>query len=160
VIRSSNLGDAGGPLAGYVARAMARMCPGQPARGEEGAVTKLVMLTRLGAGLAVLTIIVLSTVPGKIRPHMLGNDYFEHFTAYLITGSLWAIGCLRPMQLLSSGVLLATCAGSLEFVQLWIPGRNASARDFAASAIGAWIGLVIIVVVRRAHERKFIVSCK
>jgi len=159
VIRSSNLGDAGGPLAGYVARVTARTSQAAGQRRED-AVTKLVMLTRLGAGLAVLTIIVLSTVPGTIRPHMLGNDYFEHFTAYFITGSLWAIGCLRPMQLLSSGVLLATCAGSLEFVQLWIPGRDASARDFAASAIGAWIGLVIIVVIRRAHERKLIVPCK
>jgi VanZ family protein len=116
------------------------------------------MLTRMGAGLAALTIAVLSTVPGRMRPHILGNDYFEHFTAYFITGSLWAIGCLRPVQLLSSGVLLALCAGLLEFVQLWIPGRMASAGDFAASAIGAWIGLLIIVAVRRAHERRYIVS--
>ena len=122
--------------------------------------TKLVMLTRMGAGLAMLTIVVLSTVPGKLRPHILGNDYLEHFTAYFITGGLWAIGCLRPMRLLSSGLLLAICAGSLEFVQLWIPGRNASAGDFAASAIGAWVGLLIIVAARRAHERRLIASYK
>jgi len=64
------------------------------------------------------------------------------------------------MQLLSSSVLLDICAGSLEFVQLWIPGRTAGAGDFATSTIGAWIGLLIIVVVRRAHERKIIVSYK
>lgn len=122
--------------------------------------TKLVMLTRLGAWLAVLTIIVLSVVPGNMRPHALGNDYYEHFAAYFITGCLFAIGYLRPMQLLSSGVLLPICAGSLEFVQLWIPGRTASAGDFAISTIGAWIGLLLIVVVRRAHERTFVVSCK
>jgi len=118
------------------------------------------MLTRMGAGLTVLTITLLSLVPGNMRPHILGNDYCEHFTAYFITGSLWAIGYLRPMQLLSSSVLLAICAGSLEFVQLWIPGRTANAAGFATSAIGAWIGLLVIVVVRRAHERKFIVSYK
>ena len=122
--------------------------------------TKLVMLTRLGAWLAALTIIVLSVVPGNMRPHALGNDYFEHFAAYFITGCLLAIGYLRPMQLLSSGVLLPICAGSLEFVQLWIPGRTASAGDFAISTIGAWIGLLLIVVVRRAHERTFVVSYK
>ncbi len=122
--------------------------------------TKLVMLTRLGAWLAVLTIIVLSVVPGNMRPHALGNDYYEHFAAYFITGCLLAIGYLRPMQLLSSGVLLPICAGSLEFVQLWIPGRTASAGDFAISTIGAWIGLLLIVVVRRAHERTFVVSYK
>src|SRR6266513_3941954 len=81
---------------------------------EEGAVRKLVMLTRTSAGLAALTIIVLSVVPGNLRPHLLGNDYCEHFAAYLIMGSLLAVGYLRPMQLLSSGVLLAICAGSLE----------------------------------------------
>jgi VanZ family protein len=118
------------------------------------------MLTRMGAGLAVLTIIVLSVVPGKMRPHVLGNDYYEHFAAYFITGSLLAIGYLRPMQLLSSGVVLALCAGLLEFVQLWIPGRTASAGGFATSTMGAWIGLLVIVVVRRAHERKFVVSYK
>jgi VanZ family protein len=160
VIGSSNWSDAGGPVAGYVARVMAGTSWAARQRRGRRAVAKLVTLTRMGAGLAVLTIIVLSTVPGKMRPHILGNDYFEHFTAYFITGSLWAIGCLRPMRLLSSGVLLATCAGTLEFVQLWIPGRNASAGDFAASAIGAWVGLLIIVAVRQAHERKFIVSYK
>ena len=128
---------------------------------RKDAVTKLVMLTRMAAGLAVLTIIVLSVVPGKMRPpHVLGNDYYDHFAAYFITGSLLAIGYLGPTQLLSSGVLLAICAGSLEFVQLWIPGRTASAGDFATSTIGAWIGLLVIVVVRRAHERKFVVSYK
>ena len=118
------------------------------------------MLTRTGAGLAALTIIVLSVVPGNMRPHVLGNDYGEHFVAYLITGSLLAIGCRRLMQLLSSGVLLAICAGSLEFVQLWIPGRTASAGEFATSTIGAWTGLLVIVLVRPARERKIAVSCK
>ena len=118
------------------------------------------MLTRMGAGLAVLTVIALSVVPGNMRPHVLGNDYYEHFAAYFIIGSLLAFGYLRLLQLLSSGVLLAICAASLEFVQLWIPGRTASAGGFATSAFGAWIGLLVIVVVRRAHERAFFVSYK
>jgi len=118
------------------------------------------MLTRLGAWLAVLTIIVLSVVPGNMRPHALGNDYYEHFAAYFIIGSLLAFGYLRPMQLLSSGVLLAICAASLEFVQLWIPGRTSNVGGFATAMVGAWVGLLVIVVLRRAHERKFAVSYK
>jgi VanZ family protein len=114
----------------------------------------------MGARLAVLTVIVLSVVPGRMRPHVLGNDDYEHFAAYFITGSLLAIGYLRPTQLLSSGVVLAICAASLEFVQLWIPGRTASAGGFATSAIGAWIGLLVIIVVRRVQERAFFVSYK
>lgn len=123
----------------------------QPTGEKKDALMKLMMLTRMAAGLTVLTITLLSVVPGNMRPHIFGNDQFEHFAAYFITSSLWAIG--RPMQLLSSGMLLAIGAGSLEFVQLWIPGRTASAGDFAASVIGAWTGLLAIIAVRRAHER-------
>jgi len=118
------------------------------------------MLTRMGAGLATLTIIVLSVVPGNMRPHVLGNDLYEHFVAYFIAGILLAVGCLRPMQWLSSGVLLAVCGGSLELVQLWIPGRTASAADFATSTIGAWIGLLVVVAIRRAHHRRIVPSYK
>jgi hypothetical protein len=134
--------------------------PGRLPEERKRAVRKLVMLTRMGSGLAALTIIVLSLLPGNMRPHVLGNDYGEHFVAYLVTGGLLAIGCLRPMQLLSRGVLLTICAGSLEFVQLWIPGRTSSAGGFATSTIGAWIGLLLIVAVRRAHERRIVASYK
>src|SRR6266481_2783066 len=127
---------------------------------RKDSVAKLVMLTRMGAGLTVLTIIVLSVMPGKMRPHILGNDYYEHFVAYFVAGSLLAMGYLRPIQLLSSGILLAICAGSLEFVQLWIPGRTSNVGGFATAMVGAWVGLLVIVVLRRAHERKFAVSYK
>lgn len=122
--------------------------------------TKLVRLARMGARLTALTIVVLSVVPGTMRPHLLGNDYFEHFIAYFVTGSLFAIGYPRPIQWLSSGVLLAICAGLLEFVQLWIPGRTADVGGFVTAAVGAWVALVIVVFVRRAHERKLVVSYK
>jgi VanZ family protein len=122
--------------------------------------TKVVRLTRMAAWVAGFAIIVLSIVPGRMRPHVFGNDFAEHFVAYFIAGGLFASGYLRPMQLLFNGVLLAICAGSLEFVQLWIPARTASAREFAASAIGAWVGLLIIASIRRARERKLVVSYK
>jgi hypothetical protein len=38
--------------------------------------------------------------------------------------------------------------------------RSQAPAVFAAITIGAWIGLLIMVVVRRAHERKFIASYK
>ena len=122
--------------------------------------TKLVRLARMGAGLTALTILVLSVVPGTLRPHLLGNDYCEHFIAYFVTGCLFAIGYPRPIQLLSSGVLLAVCAGLLEFVQLRIPGRTANVGGFVTAAVGAWIALVIVVLVRRARERKLVISYK
>ena len=85
-------------------------------RKAKGALTKLVMLTRIGARLTVLTFAVLSAVPRKMRSRVLGNDYCEHLRS--VSGSLLAIGYLRPMQVLSSGVLLAICAGLLEVIQL------------------------------------------
>lgn len=121
---------------------------------------KLVMLTRVGSGLAALAVIVLSLVPGRMRPHILGNDLGEHFVAYLFIGGLLAVGYPRPVQLLSRGVLLTICAGALELVQLWIPGRTASAGGFVTSTIGAWIGLLLMIAVRRTHERRAVASYK
>jgi hypothetical protein len=134
--------------------------PSEPTLTEKDVVKKLVILARMAAWLAVLIIIILSVVPGDMRPHVLGNNHVEHFVAYFISGCLFAIGYQRPMQWLSSGVLLTICAASLEFVQLWIPGRTASVRDFEVSTIGACIGLLIIVAVRLACERIFVVSYK
>lgn len=121
---------------------------------------RLPIVANTAAWLAVLAIIALSVVPGSMRPHVLQNDYAEHFVAYFISGSLFAIGYQRPVQLLSSAVLLATCAASLEVIQLWIPGRTASVGGFEISAIGAWIGLMAVVFVRRARARRFVVTYK
>jgi hypothetical protein len=140
-----------------VTRVLVRTSFGRAER-EEDAVKKVMMLARVGAWLAVLTIIVLSVVPGDLRPQVLANDRQEHFLAYFITGSLLAVGYPRWIQVLWSGILLAICAGSLEFVQLWIPGRDASVGDFEAGAIGAWIGLLAVLVVTRASARMFAIS--
>jgi VanZ family protein len=119
---------------------------------------KLVMLARKAAWLAVLTIIVLSVVPGKMRPHVLGNDVAEHFLAYFTTASLFAIGYQGSSHLLSSGILLAASAGLLELAQLWIPGRTADIGEFAASMLAAWLGLVVVAVVRLTRERLVVLS--
>ena len=113
-------------------------------------------LSRIGAWLAVLTILVRSVVPAGVRPGILKNDYAEHFAAYFVAGGLFALG--YQLSILSSGALLAIAAGSLELVQLWIPGRIASAGDVAAGAFGAWLGLLVIAIARRAHERMFVAS--
>jgi VanZ family protein len=104
---------------------------------------------RVVAWLAVLAIIVLSVVPGDMRPHVLTTDHYEHFAAYFITGSLLGIGYSRPKQVLSIAVMLLLCSGTLEIVQLWIPGRTASVGDFIASAIGGWAALILTTCVVR-----------
>src|SRR5215469_4454289 len=107
------------------------------------------MFIRVAAWLAVLTIIVLSVVPGNLRPHVLGNDYFEHLAAYFIAGGLLAVGFPCPMQQLASWSLLATCAGVLELLQRSIPDRTASIGEFATGVFGAGLGIMAIFVIRR-----------
>lgn len=119
---------------------------------------KLILLARVGAGLVALSIVILSLVPGSMRPHILRNDHLEHFVAYLAVASLWAVGNRRSGRLLASGLLLAACAGLLEVAQLWIPGRTASIVDFASSAIGGSVGLLLAIGARRAYDFAFIIS--
>lgn len=103
---------------------------------------------RVGAWLAVLAIIVLSTVPGHLRPHVLTNGRYEHFTAYFIAGSLFGLGYPLPKHVRLTAVMLALCGGLLEVVQLWIPDRTANVVDFEASTFGAWSALILISVAR------------
>jgi VanZ family protein len=110
------------------------------------------MLVRTGAWLAALIITVISIVPGNMQPDVMPDELYEHFVAYFITGSFLAIGYSRPTQLVSSGILLVICAGALEIIQLWIPGRTSSAVDFVTSSFGAWMGLILIGVLRRARD--------
>ena len=103
---------------------------------------------RANAWLAMLIIVILSMVPGNLRPHVMGKSYYEHFTAYFITASLFTIGYSRPMQLLANLAMLTVCAGVLEVLQFSIPGRTASIGDFAMGTIGACIGIVVTFLFR------------
>ena len=105
---------------------------------------------RLCAWLALLIIIVLSVVPGSMRPSVVASDYYEHFTAYFIAGGLLATGYSRLKQMLLSAIMLSLCGGTLEIIQLWIVDRTASAGEFAASACGAWTAFFFAYVVKGA----------
>lgn len=122
--------------------------------------TGMKTVVRCGACLAVAVTFVLSVVPGSLRPHVLGNEYYEHFAAYVITGGLLAIVLSGRRRLLWSGGLLILGAGLLEIVQLWIPGRTANPLDFVASAFGvataftvAWTAIWVKARTRPAARR-------
>ena len=112
-----------------------------PSRLDEGKRAILKSAIRVVGWLAVLAIVVLSVVPGTLRPDVLGEKHMEHLVAYLGTSILLAAGYPRRFQLILIGVLLASGSGVLEIVQLWIPGRSSSPVDFAASSLGAWVGV-------------------
>ena len=118
------------------------------------------MLIRTGAWLALASIAALSVLPGNMRPDVIGDGHYEHFAAYFIVGFLLGLGYPRPRQLLASGFLLAIGAGALEAVQVWIPGRTASAEDFAISMLGAWSALVLIGILGWARDRRAAVAAQ
>jgi VanZ family protein len=103
----------------------------------------LMRAIRVGGWLAVLAIIVLSVVPGQLRPDVMGEKHIEHLAAYFGAAALLAGGYPRRSQLILICVFLPACSGVLEIIQLWIEGRSSSLADFAVSSLGAWSGVAI-----------------
>jgi VanZ family protein len=115
----------------------------------------LIGAIRVAGWFAVLVIIVLSVMPGQLRPDVLGEKHIEHLAAYAGTAMLLAIGYPGRAPWIKIGILLSLCSGILEIVQLGISGRTSSVADFVASSLGAWIGVGVIYGLRvalKAHK--------
>jgi VanZ family protein len=98
-------------------------------------------LARACFWICVLVLVVLSVVPGEIRPHTGASGHFEHFIAYAGTGLFaapgsprWRVGALIGLSLLS---------GAAEIAQIWIPERTAEFWGFFYSTLGAAVGLAL-----------------
>ena len=111
----------------------------------------LISAVRVAGWFAVVVIIVLSVMPGRLRPDVLGEKHVEHIAAYMGSAMLLATG--YPGRSLKIGILLSLCSGVLEIAQLGISGRSSSVADFAASSLGAWIGVVVCYSLRVATTR-------
>jgi VanZ family protein len=97
-------------------------------------------LARLAGGLAVLAVIVLSVVPGEMRPHTGFPGIAEHFAVYLGASALLALGYEKRV---SAGVVafaFSLAAAIFEIAQYFIPHRDANLLDVFASAGGAIVG--------------------
>jgi VanZ family protein len=102
---------------------------------------------------AVLVIIILSVMPGQMRPDVLGEKHIEHLMAYVGTSMVLAIGYPERPSSIKIGIFLSLCSGILEIIQLGISGRTSSVADFLASSLGAWIGVTVIYGLRVALKR-------
>jgi VanZ family protein len=97
----------------------------------------------------VLVLAVLSLLPAQdiVRTGLPGR--VEHFIAY--TGSaaiaMAGYGATRAATQIIGGFWVY--AGILEYLQHFSPGRHPAIGDFAASALGALCGGLVIAVVRR-----------
>ena len=87
-------------------------------------------------------IVILSLVPGSMRPHIHGfPGELEHFLAYGAVGSTYAFAYCSTLARVVSGLILTAGAALLEGLQSFVPDRTSELADILASSAGAWIGL-------------------
>jgi hypothetical protein len=107
-------------------------------------------LSRLIGLLAVVTIAILSLVPGTLRPHTGAPGTLEHISAYLLTAGFLCFGFGNIRNAILIALCLSIFSGALEIAQIYIPGRHAGFLDFVASSTGAFIGAALAWIVLRA----------
>jgi VanZ family protein len=110
-------------------------------------------VVRLLAWISVIAIAILSLVPVAFRPHTGAPKYSEHFVAYLVTSALFVLAYKSVRRAPAIVIGLVVYAGSLEFAQLWVPGRMARIGDFAAGALGVVVGILLIHGFQRFFRR-------
>jgi len=112
---------------------------------------KLVLLFsfRIAGWGCVAAIVVLSLVPGGARPDTGVPGQINHMIAYCGTASLLGLGHPAAKSRLGAVVMLTLLAAVLEVLQLWVPGRHPQFIDFASSAAGTCLGMLVAVVVHR-----------
>ena len=107
-----------------------------------------------GALLSAVVLAVLSWTPGQhmVRTGMLsGTD--EHFLAHLLAATAVAAAVRRADLMLWTLLALVAYAGVLELGQYLVPGRDPALGDFAASALGAMMGVGTVWLSYRVLSR-------
>ncbi|KQP52325.1 hypothetical protein ASF41_23365 [Methylobacterium sp. Leaf111] len=97
---------------------------------------------RAAGWLCVGLLVWLSWIPAdlEIRTGMAGQ--IEHAIAYCGTGAILAFAYQEPRRWrIAAGLVML--AGVLEVGQLWVPGRTSQPIDFAASSVGAVMGVLM-----------------
>lgn len=112
-----------------------------------------------GAGLGYLAVASLSWLPAAYRPDsIVVSDKFVHMFAYMLLGALSVIATRQIVDTRGIALAVVAYAGLLEFGQLLIPSRAASAADFIASATGAIMGVWLTTLVLRWLARRLNLS--
>lgn len=96
-----------------------------------------------------LTITVLSVLPGNLRPHTGFSGDLEHTAAYTGAAALTVIAFQRiPTALIITS--FAAAPAVFEVSQLFIPGRSTLLSNWAASTLGAVVGVIIAKLILNA----------
>ena len=106
----------------------------------------------------VFAIIALSLVPGVYRPHTGLPGKVEHFIAYCSTGTVFALGFWSRASRIMIALGLTLLAGSMEILQMWVPGRHPAIVDAAASSMGGLLGIalggLLLGLAAQAHKKR------
>lgn len=97
----------------------------------------IVRLARIAACLGVIAIIIVSLVPGELRPSIGIANAMEHVIAYLVVGALLMVSRRAHWRSILGLIVLA---GVMELAQTSIPGRSCDVIDFVAGSSGALLG--------------------
>ena len=105
--------------------------------------TFLFTIARAAGFFGVLAIMVLSLVPGIDRPHTGLPGVAEHFIAYYSTAFAFALGFRSRASRVVIVLGLTLLAGSMEVLQLWVPGRHSAIIDAVVSSLGGLLGIAL-----------------
>jgi len=114
------------------------------------AMTTLNRLNHLWLPLAyfgVFLIVVLSLVPGTLRPHTGAGGSMEHLAAYTLVATAFGFGLANTRQAFVYGIGLTAVAGLLEELQHFSPGRTPNIEGFLASSSGVGLGFGMCAIV-------------
>jgi VanZ family protein len=113
---------------------------------------------RIAGWLLLGVIVFFSLSPASYRPVTPLGHTPEHFLAHVVLGLAFGVGYAKRWWLLSLSLVALT--GTIEFAQLFVPGRHARLRDFlvdaGAACLGlglAWVAKVVTSVLSKASMR-------
>lgn len=91
-------------------------------------------------------LLILSVLTGSLDPHVKmpsidHADKFIHASAYFALAMLPTISFSEGRSRIKAMLAMIALGGAIEIAQRYIPGRDASALDFAANCLGVAAGL-------------------
>ena len=107
---------------------------------------------KLAFAVAVVTVLVLSLLPGRDLPSVGLSDKLEHIIAYAGLALSGSLAFSRPTAVLWLAVLLPALGIALEFCQMLVPGRSAEVADAVADTIGVAVVIVPLLILHRVRR--------
>lgn len=106
-------------------------------------------ISRLVSISSIVTVLVLSWVPGDSRPSTGASNLIEHFVAYVFTALATLVAFAPPRTIRSILIGMILLAAIAEIGQNFVPGRQPKVIDFAAGSAGAVTITCVFAILRR-----------